>query len=121
MTTYPEPPPTPIIPTPEQPPEPNRVRRVLLIIAWLAAGLYGLGLLVLAFTVGNCAAFGGRCGDNPPPILDDDVFGMAFAGVLFMAAGPAISHWRRRRQFWVAPAALVAAVVIGLVARSSGY
>jgi len=121
MSTVPKPPLTPVIPVPEDGRRPGGVRRTFLIVAGVAAGLYGLVLILLAFTVGNCAAFGGRCGEDPPPILDDDVFGMAFAGILLIAAGPLISHWRRTRQIWLAPASLGAAILVGFMARASGY
>lgn len=121
MPTYPEPPPIPIIPIPEESPRQGRVKRTLFIIAAVVAGLYGLGLVALAFTVGNCAAFGGSCGDDPPLLLDDDVFGMAFAGVLLITAGPAIALWRRNRQIWLLPVSLCAAALVALMARTSGY
>lgn len=121
MTTYPEQRPIPIIPVPEEAPRQGRVKRTLFIIAAGVAGLYGFGLVALAFTVGNCAAFGGSCGDDPPPLLEDDVFGMAFAGVLLIAAGPILAHWRKNRQIWLLPVSLCAAGLIALMARSSGY
>jgi hypothetical protein len=121
MTPYPEPPLTPIIPTPEHASRPSRVKRVLFSVAATAAALYGSVLVLLAFTVGNCAAFGGRCGDVPPPILDDDVAGMAVAGVVLITTGPVISHWRRTGHIWLAPVAAGAAILVGLMARASGY
>ena len=42
--------------------------------------LVGTGLVLVAFTVGSCEAFGGRCPSTPPPILEVGCLAEMFAG-----------------------------------------
>lgn len=95
-------------------------RRALRVVASVAAALIGLGTILIAVTIGDCAAFGGRCPDEPPPLLDDDVFGMAVFGAFLATAIPLALLGRPRRR---AARAIViggaAALLVGLIARSA--
>jgi hypothetical protein len=106
---------------PEELPRIGALTKALFVLAAIAAALWGAAMVLLAFTVGNCAAFGGSCGNAPPPILDDDVFGMAFAGMILILIGPVLSQWRTSNRNWLVLLTLVFAVVIAVIARSSGY
>jgi hypothetical protein len=86
------------------------------------AVLIGLGLILLAVTVGDCSAFGGTCPADAPPLLEDDVFGTAAAGGALLVGVPVLltaPSWRRLGIAVVA--ALVAGFVIGMIARSSAH
>ena len=84
--------------------------------------LGGLGLLLIAATLGGCSAFGGRCPADRPPLLDDDVFGMAAFGTALIVVVPGFLHrpsWRRLGS--VIAIGLVAALVVGLVVRDFAH
>jgi len=86
------------------------------------AVVVGLGLILLAVTLGDCSAFGGRCPADPPPLLEDDVFGMAAAGGALLVGVPVLltaPSWRRLGIATVA--ALGAGLLIGMLARSLAH
>ncbi|MEJ7800077.1 MAG: hypothetical protein WKF60_06125 [Ilumatobacter sp.] len=101
----------------ERPPAPSRPiwRSVIMIGASVVCVMVGLGMVLIAFTLGRCDAFGGRCPADRPPFFDDDAMGTAALGAALFAAPFAL---RRSRRWWVAvvACALVAAAV-GLLAR----
>ncbi len=74
-------------------------------------------VLAVAFAVGDCASFGGRCPAEPEPLLDDDVFRIAAIGGALLVAPPLLLA--RRRWYVVVSATALAAVVLGLVARAA--
>ncbi len=87
-----------------------------------AAVVVGLGLILLAVTFGDCSAFGGRCPADPPPPLEDDVFGMAAVGGALLVGVPVLltaPSWRRLGV--AAVAALGAGLLIGMLARSLAH
>jgi hypothetical protein len=91
-------------------------------VAIVAAVLVGLGLILLAVTLGDCSAFGGTCPADPPSLMEDDAFGMAAAGGALLVGVPTLltaPSWRRLGIAVVA--AVVAGLVIGSMARSSAY
>ena len=86
------------------------------------AVLSGLGLVVLALTVGRCDAFGGRCPGERPPLLDDDVFGTAALGAALIVGVPTLVWHRSGHRFLVVlGTTATTALVVGLMARSSAY
>lgn len=97
-------------------------RRLGIAIAVVAV-LIGVGLVLLAVTIGHCSAFGGACDGDAPPLLDDDVFGMsAFGGALAVGAPLLLRRVEARRRLLVAfGGALVAALLVGLLARSIAH
>ncbi len=91
-------------------------------MATAASVVVGLGTLLVGVTLGRCDAFGGRCPADRPPLLDDDVFGMAAFGAALVLLPIGIRFCgHRRRVVVVAPACLAVAVVIGLLARSVAH
>ncbi|MEO8694514.1 MAG: hypothetical protein ABI658_13410 [Acidimicrobiales bacterium] len=71
-------------------------------------------------TLGRCDAFGGRCPGDNPPLLDDDVFGMAALGAFLVVAVPSFFHRPSKQRLLIAVAVgLAAGLIIGLIARSS--
>jgi hypothetical protein len=96
------------------------LRRMLLLAASCLAMLIGLGTVVIAMVLGDCSAFGGRCPDEPPPLLDDDVFGMAAFGAFIATAVPVTLLARPRVQAGRAIAiGVAAALLVGLIARAA--
>ncbi len=82
--------------------------------------LVGTGLVLVAFTVGSCEAFGGRCPSTPPPILEDDVFGMAALGAGLAVGVPVfLARPSRRRALSGLAWGVGAAILVGLLARSA--
>ena len=98
----------------------TRAHRRSRVLAGVVAIVFGLGLVLVVSAVGHCAAFGGRCPAEPPPLFEDDVFGSAALGG-FIAIG--IPVWLARPSFRrlriALPVGLGAAVLIGLIARSA--
>lgn len=99
----------------------SRIVRVLAVAATAVAVVVGVGMVLVAATVGHCSAFGGTCPADPPPLWDDDVFGMsAIGGVLI--AGPLLALRRGPRRWWIAAGGTVAAaLLIGLMVRSAAH
>jgi hypothetical protein len=98
------------------------LRRLVVGVAIAGAVVFGLVLILAALTLGRCNAFGGRCPAERPPLFDDDVFGMAAFGTALVVAVPMFLSGPSKRRFVVAVGiGFVAAVAIGLVARSSAY
>lgn len=96
------------------------VRRALSVVATGIAVVVGFGLVLMAVTVGDCSAFGGRCPSEPGPLLDDDVFGMAALGGALASGVPVFLARPSRRRVPIAIAvAATAAVVVGLMARAA--
>ena len=85
----------------------TRQRFLRTMLAATAIGIGGL-LVLAAVTIGHCSAFGGRCPSESPPLVEDDVFGMATTGS-FMAVAVPIWLVRPSRS------RLVGAVAIGVV------
>lgn len=101
--------------------ETSRVVRVLGVAAGVAAAVFGVGMILVAATVGHCSAFGGRCPAERPPLWEDDVFGMSAIGGALLV-GPLLALRRGRHRWLVAiGATLVAAVVVGLAVRSGAH
>lgn len=94
-----------------------RIVRVLLIGA---SSVIGVGLVLLAFTVGDCSAFGGRCPSEPPALIDDDTFRIAGLGAaLVVAPSVFLSRPSWQRLAVAAASAAAAFVVVGVMARSA--
>jgi hypothetical protein len=99
----------------------RRLLRVASVVAVVLAVAWGLILIAVAATLGHCSAFGGRCPADPPPLWDDDTFGMSALGGALIA-GPLLALRHDRRRWWLAVAgAVVAALLIGLVVRSAAH
>lgn len=95
------------------------VLRLAGVVAAALAAVIGVGMILVAATVGHCSAFGGSCPAEAPPLWDDDVFGTAAAGAA-VVAGPLLALRRGSRRWWIAAAgAAAAAVLVGLVVRSA--
>ena len=107
--------------TAEQSGAPMFVRAVKLVTI-AGAVVFGLGLVVIAVTLGHCSAFGGACSGDTPSLLDDDVFGMAAFGAALVVGVPVAltGPWRRRLPLACLVAA-VAALIVGLLARSIAH
>ena len=87
-----------------------------------AAILFGVGLILIAATLGSCGAFGGRCPADRPPLFDDDVFGMAAFGTALIVVVPGFLHkpsWRRLGI--VLATGVVAALIVGLLVRDFAH
>jgi hypothetical protein len=98
------------------------VWRVARVVAGTVAVLFGAGLYLLAVTLGDCSAFGGRCPQDVPPLLDDDVFWMAAFGAAIAVGVPTLlAQPSRRRAAIAAGVALGAGLLAGLIARGSAY
>lgn len=98
-----------------------RAARFAAVIAAVLAALLGIGMILVAATVGQCSAFGGRCPADPPPWWEDDVFGMSAMGSA-LVVGPLLALRRGPGRWRVAVGgAIAAAVVIGLVVRSVAH
>ena len=96
------------------------MRRILLAITAASAVIFGLCLILVAVTLGRCDAFGGRCPADQPALLDDDVFGMAAFGALLVVAVPYFLHRPSKRRLLTSVAiGVAAALIVGLLARSS--
>jgi hypothetical protein len=101
---------------------PRELRRLAVGVAIGGAVVIGLALILAAATLGRCDAFGGRCPAERPPLFEDDVFGMAVFGTALVVAVPMFLSGPSKRRFVVAVGiGLVAALVVGLVARSAAY
>ncbi len=93
--------------------------RVLRLVAITLSVLLGMAMILLAFTVGRCDAFGGRCPRTPPPLLEDDTFGIAAVGAALVVGVPVFLARPSRRRAGIALAwGAAAAVLVGLMARS---
>ena len=98
------------------------VLRAMRILAIAAAVVTGLGLILLAATLGSCGAFGGRCPADRPPLWDDDVFGMASFGTALIVAVPMFLHRPSWRRLGVAAGAGVAAgLIVGLLVADAAH
>jgi hypothetical protein len=105
----------PIAPTPD-----HRLLRLLSRIVVAAAVVIGVGLVLVAATVGDCSAFGGRCPADPEPLLQDDTFGMSAFGAALASAVPLLlarPSWRRAAI--AIAVGLTAALLVGLVVRNA--
>ena len=99
-----------------------RLRGALTVAGVSTALVVGIGLVLVAMTLGRCDAFGGRCPSERPSLFGDDVFGMAAVGAALVVAVPILAARLSKGRLVVAAAAgLVAAVVVGSIARSSAY
>ena len=84
------------------------------------AVMIGLGMIVIARVAGSCDAFGGRCPAERPPLLEDDVFGMAAFGTALVVAVPIfLTHPSKRRLVIAVVVGLAAAVFVGLAVSSA--
>jgi len=86
----------------------------------VAVVLSGLLMVASAFVLGDCAAFGGRCPREVPPLVEDDVFVFAALGAGLMVSVPvfvARPSWRRLGL--AVMVGLCAGVLVGLAARNS--
>jgi hypothetical protein len=98
---------------------PRRLGRALAAVLSAAAVAAGVVMVALAALVGHCGAFGGRCPAQPPPLLEDEAFGTAFAGAgLALAAMVLATGPFRRRIVPALVVALAGGLVVGLVVRS---
>ena len=96
--------------------------RLLVILVITAAVLLGVGLILIAATLGSCSAFGGRCPADPPPLLDDDTFGLAATGAFLIAAVPTyVTRPSWARLGLGIAAGLCAGTIVGLLVRSIAY
>lgn len=98
------------------------VWRVARVAFSAVAVVFGSGLFLLAVMVGDCSAFGGRCPQEVPPLLDDDVFWTAAFGAAIAVGVPTfLARPSRRRAAVAAGVAIGAALLAGLIARGSAY
>jgi hypothetical protein len=98
------------------------VWRVARVVAGAVAVVFGAGLYLLAVTVGDCSAFGGRCPQDAPALLDDDVFWMAAIGAALAVGVPILlARPSLRRAAIAAGVAIAAGLLAGLIARGSAY
>ena len=102
-------------------PSSARMLRVAGTGAAVLASVVGVGIVLVAATLGHCSAFGGRCPADLPPLWDDDVFGMSAMGGALIA-GPLLALRRGPNRWWIALAGAVgAALLIGLLVRSAAH
>lgn len=80
--------------------------RVLLGVAAVIGGL----VAAASAWIGQCAAFGGTCPADPPPLLQDDVFGGVLVGLAMLTVGGILAVRPDRRG--VATAAVVMILVV---------
>jgi hypothetical protein len=79
-------------------------------------------MIFLAMVVGSCDAFGGTCPADRPPLLEDDVFGMAACGAALIVAVPTfLSHPSKRRFVIAVGVGLVAAFFVGLIVSAAAH
>lgn len=98
-----------------------RAIRVAGVAAAVVAAVVGAGMILVGATVGHCSAFGGSCPADPPPLWEDDVFGMAATGAA-LVVGPLLALRRRSRRWPTAVGgAAAAALVVGLLVRSVAH
>jgi len=98
------------------------LRRLLTGAAIAAAVLVGLVLVLASITLGRCDAFGGRCPADRPPLIEDDVFGFAAVGAALAVAVPVfLRRPSRQRLLRAVGYGALAALLVGLMARSSAY
>jgi hypothetical protein len=96
------------------------LRRSLTGITIACAVVFGLVLIVAAWTLGRCDAFGGRCPADEPPLLEDDVFGMTAFGAFLIVAVPYFFYRPSKQRLLIAlPIGIAAGLIVGLIARSS--
>jgi hypothetical protein len=108
--------------TPDQRPALAGSRKPLIGVAIAASLVIGLGLILVAATLGRCDAFGGSCPADRPSLFDDDVFGMAAFGAALIVVVPVFVHRPSWRRLGVAIVAGIAAgLIVGLLIRSSAY
>ena len=89
--------------------------------AAVLAAVIGAGIVLVAATLGRCSAFGGRSPTESPPRWDDDVFGMSALGGA-LVVGPLLALRSGPHRWRIAVAgAVVAAVVVGLLARAVAH
>ena len=89
--------------------------------AAVLAAIVGTGMILVAATLGQCSAFGGRCPADAPPLWDDDVFGVSAMGAA-LVTGPLLALRRGPRRWRIAATgAVVAALLIGLLVRSGAH
>jgi hypothetical protein len=101
---------------------PHTVWRVLRVLVVGGAVMVGLGMILLAATLGRCDAFGGRCPSARPALWDDDVFGMSAFGTAIAVFTPLFMRHPSRRQLRTASgSALVAALIVGLLVTSGAH
>ncbi len=99
---------------------PRPAVRALLLASAAVAVVIGLGMVLIAVTVGDCSAFGGHCPAEPTPLLQDDTFGTAaFGGFLASAVPTFASRPSRRRAVVALAVGAVTALVVGLIARAA--
>lgn len=98
----------------------HTARRALSVIVAVGAVVIGAACVLLAVTIGDCSAFGGRCPSDPQPLLEDDTFGMAAFGAALATGVPVFLRrpgWRRAAL--AIGVGVIAALVIGLAVRGS--
>jgi hypothetical protein len=80
----------------------------------------GAGMVLITATLGDCSAFGGRCPQEPPPLLEDDAFWLSATGA-FVAAATPIFLWAPSRGRLLLAVGIGAAIalVVGAAVRSS--
>lgn len=106
---------------PELAPE-SLVVRVVKLLAVGSSIVIGMGLILIAATLGSCDAFGGRCPADRPALLDDDVFGMAAFGTALLVIVPGFMHRPSLRRLGVVIGlGLVAALLVGLLVREIAH
>jgi hypothetical protein len=104
------------------PPSPRRRRLwgVLRAAAIATSVIIGLSMIVVAAVAGSCDAFGGSCPAERPPLLEDDVFGMAAFGSALVVAVPLfLSRPSKRRLLVAIGVGLAVALIVGLAVSSS--
>lgn len=82
------------------------------IIAATVVVLVGAGMVFLAAAVGHCAAFGGLCPAPRVPWWQDDVFGTAAVGLVFVVAGPVLARRPSRRGLLLASVGTLATLPV---------
>lgn len=74
----------------------------------------------VALFFGDCSFAGGRCPQDPEPIMDSDVFRIGAIGTFIAIAIPVWMHTPTMHRLWTAlGAGGTAGVIVGLLVRSS--
>ena len=101
---------------------PRLLRQLAVHVTIGLAVVIGLAMIFGAMIVGSCDAFGGTCPAEQPPLLEDDVFGMAAFGTVLVVAVPMfLSHPSKRRLAIAVGVGLVAAFLVGMVVSSAAH
>ncbi len=101
---------------------PRLLQQIAAGVTIAVAVAVGLGMIFLAMVVGSCDTFGGTCPAERPPLLEDDVFGMAACGAMLVVAVPIFLRHPSKQRFAVAVGVgLVVAFFVGLIVSAATH